>query len=82
MPEKKPNWGIHMVLNPCGSDLKSSCFKPSAQFVQIDQRLGWLTRAVKEPLDAGTLNRAYNSSPLHQVICLDMNKCSGKHSPR
>ena len=59
MPEKKPNWGIHMVLNPCGSDLKSSCFRPSAQFVQIV----WLTRALMEPLDAGTLNRAYNSSP-------------------
>ena len=37
MPEKKPNWGSHMVLNPCCSDLKSSCFRWLAQFVRILQ---------------------------------------------
>ena len=69
MPEKKPNRGIHMVLNPCGSDLKSSCLGHRHNLSRLINGLGWLTRALMEPLDAGTLNRAYNSSPLHQMIC-------------
>ena len=62
MPEKKPNWGSHMILNPGGSDLK-------LKYVLIHSWWGWFTSAVNDPLDSGTLNRAYSNSPSRRLWC-------------